>query len=104
MIDSTSPVAVNVPKDNDHSASDADIAASFVTLRNGANDPSNLLSPNNSEEPLPPELYPTQVLVKVRVSRVRACACTHTHTQTHTHTNIVYSHECVNAQTVCAYI
>ena len=86
VIDSTSPVTVSVSKDNNHSASDADVAASFVRLRNGASDPSNLLSLSNSEEPLPPELYPTQVLVKVHVSHIH----THTHAHTHTHTQYIY--------------
>ena len=67
MTDGVDPVAVSVSKNNSHSASDVDVAASFVTSGNGGYDASNLPSPNNSEEPLPPELQPTPIPIQVRV-------------------------------------
>ena len=65
MTDVADPVAVNVPKDNSHSASDVDAIANFTSSGNGSNDASNLPSPNNSEEPLPPELWLSQIPIQV---------------------------------------
>ena len=65
VTDGPDSVAVNVPKDISHSTSDDDVAASFVISGNGGSDESNLLSPNNSEKPLPPELQPTPILIQV---------------------------------------
>ena len=66
VTDGPNSVAVNVPKDNSHSTSDNDVAASFVISGNGGSDESNLLSANNSEKPLPPKLQPTPILIQVR--------------------------------------
>ena len=49
--------SVSVSKNNSHSTSGNDVAASLVTSGNGDSDTSNLPSPNNSEEPLPLELH-----------------------------------------------
>ena len=67
VLDDTDPVAVSVSKNNSHSASDVDVAASFVTSGNGGSDASNLPPPNNSEEPLPLELHSTTIPTQVSV-------------------------------------
>ena len=65
VTDGANPVAVSVSEDNGHSTSGNDVAASSVTSGNGGSDTLNLLSSNNSEEPLPPELQPTSIQVRV---------------------------------------
>ena len=52
VLDGVDPVAVSVSKNNSHSTSGNDVAASFVTSGNGGSNASNLPPPNNSEEPL----------------------------------------------------
>ena len=64
VLDGASSVAVSVSKNN-HSASDVGIAVSLMTSGNGGSDASNLPSPNNSEEPLPPELHSAPVPAQV---------------------------------------
>ena len=72
-MDGTSPMEA---KNISRSASDADVAASLVTSGNGRNDTANLLSPNNSEEPLPlgPQLAPVLTQVSIPYSEV-TCVC-----------------------------
>ena len=94
VTDSAGPVAVSLSEDNGNSISGTDVTTSFVTSGNGSGDVSNLLSPNNSEEPLPSELWSTPILVQVSVlhkhTHIHTCthACTHanTHMRTHIHT------------------
>ena len=65
MLDGAGSVAVSVSKNSSHSTSGNDVAASLVTSGNGGSDTSNLPSPNNSEEPLPPELLSAPVPAQV---------------------------------------
>ena len=65
MTDVADPITVNVLKGNSHSASDVDVIANFTSSGNDGSDPSNLPSPNNSEEPLPPELRLSQIPIQV---------------------------------------
>ena len=55
---------------------DVDVAASFVTSGNGGYGASTLSSPNNSEEPLPPELHSPSVPTQVSVT-LSTVTCLH---------------------------
>ena len=90
MLDGPSPVANSVPKNNSYSTNDDDVTASFVISGNGGSDASNLPSPNNSEEPLPPELQPTPILIQVSLHTIYSVPMA---------TKYVYG--CMNTWTIC---
>ena len=93
MLDGRSPVVNSVPKDNSHSKNDNDVTASFVISGNGGSDASNLPSPNNSEEPLPPELQPTPILIQVSLYIIYSVPMATT-----------YVYGCMNTWTIYTYV
>ena len=99
VTDSAGPVAVSLSEDNGNSISGTDVTTSFVTSGNGGSDVSNLPSPNNSEEPLPSELWSTPILVQVSVLHTNTHTYTHTHMHTRMHTH-KYTHAYTHTHTI----
>ena len=93
VLDGPGPVAVSVPKHNSHSTNDNDVTASFVISGDDGSDALNLPSPNNSEEPLPPELQPTPILTQVSSHNIHSVPMA-----------ITYVYGCMNTWTIYTYV